>query len=76
MNGYQGNNHKCRMKQPWDTKICLKVGQENLNRNLNSASRPAQMAPNGGLKGFRRHITRHYRVMEDADSVIGGVRDW
>ena len=53
MNGYQGNNHKCRMKQPWDTQLFQEVGQENLNRNLNSASRPAQEAPKGGLKGFR-----------------------
>jgi hypothetical protein len=52
MNGYQGNNHKCRMKQPWDTQICQEVGQENLNRNLNSASRAAQEAPKGGLKGL------------------------
>ena len=52
MKGYQENNHKCRMKQPWDTQLCQEVGQENLNRNLNSASRPAQEGPKGGLKDF------------------------
>ena len=75
MNGYQGNNHKCRMKQPRDTQICQEAGQENLNRNLNSASRSAQEAPKGGLKDFGGTGSGFYRVMEDADSVIGGVRD-
>jgi len=64
------------MKQPWDPQICQEVGQENLNRNLNSASRPAQEAPNGGLNDFGGTGRGIFRVLEDVDSVIGGVRDW
>jgi hypothetical protein len=65
MKGCQGNNRKCPRKQRWDTQICREVGQENLNRNLNSASRPAQEAPNGGLKDFGgtgRGITASWRM--------------
>jgi hypothetical protein len=62
MKGYHGNNHRCLMKQPWDTPICQEVGQENRQKNLNSASRPAQEAAKGGLKGFRQQeavLPRH-----------------